>query len=128
MTEDIKMLKAKVLQFMDQEIGKYGNGRMDVKQVGELADVVKDLAEAEYYCTVAEAMGNGSGSAGYSGGGTGYSGGMGYSGGNNGSMGYSGGGSMGHSDPMSALREMLATASPEKRMQIRNELSGMMSM
>jgi hypothetical protein len=128
MIEDIKKIKADVLRFMEQEVGKYGNGRMDVKQVGELADVVKDLAEAEYYCTVADAMGNGSGSAGYSGSGMGYSGGTSYPGGNNGSMGYSGSGSMGHSDPMSALREMLATASPERRMQIRNELSGMMSM
>lgn len=126
MIEKIKMVKGKVLDFMDQEVGKYGNGRMDVKQVGELADVVKDLAMAEYYCTTAEAM---SGSAGYSGGSMGYSG-----GGNTGSMGYSGGGRsgysggngmMGHSDPMSVLREMLANADPEKRMQIRNEIMNM---
>lgn len=119
MTEDIKVLKAKVMQFMEQEVGKYGNGRMDVKQVGELADVIKDLAEAEYYCTVAEAMtADKQEPMGYSQptGRQGYSGGM-RSGGR---QGY-GGGMMGHTDPMQVVRDMMAT-NPELRSQLRNEL------
>lgn len=119
MTEDIKMLKAKVMQFMDQEVNKYGNGRMDVKQVGDLADVVKDLAEAEYYCTVAESMtGDAMGYTpmnrmGYGQGGMG--GGTG-----GGRQGY-GGGMMGHTDPMQVVRDLMAT-NPELRSQLRSEL------
>lgn len=115
MIEDIKVLKAKVLQFMDQEVGKYGGGRMDVKQVGELADVIKDLAEAEYYCTVAEAMGGAQEPMGYGqpmgSGGT--------SGGSR--RGYGGTGSMGHNDPMEMMRNMLAGVSPEMRKQLLSE-------
>lgn len=33
---------------------------------------------------------------------------------------------MGHSDPVAAIRDMMATGSPEMKMQIRNELSGML--
>jgi hypothetical protein len=124
MLEDIKKIKSDVLRFMEQEAGKYGNGRMDTKQMGELADIVKDLAEAEYYCTVAEAMGGGQDSMGY----TqprmmGYQGqGMGSQGstGGSGRQGY-GSGMMGHTDPMQVVRDMLAS-NPELRTQLRNEL------
>lgn len=119
MTEDIKMLKAKVMQFMDQEVNKYGNGRMDVKQIGDLADVVKDLAEAEYYCTVAESMTGGQDAMGYTR--MGYSqGGMGGGTSGGGRQGY-GGGMMGHTDPMQIVRDVLAS-NPELRSQLRSEL------
>lgn len=122
MLEDIKKIKGDVLRFMEQEAGKYGNGRMDTKQMGELADIVKDLAEAEYYCTISENMGGGQEqmgyrSMGYQGQGGSMGGGQGSTGGR---QGYSGGG-MGHTDPMQAVREMLATY-PDLRMQLRNEL------
>lgn len=125
MIEDIKRLKEKILQYTDQEVNKYGNNRMDTKVVGELADVIKDLAEAEYYCSVAQAMGE-SEAAGYSGmgGRSGYggqSGGM--SGG--GRSGY-GGNMMGHTDPMSAIRDIMNTADPETKMMLRNEINKMM--
>lgn len=116
MNEDIKAIKGKVLQFMEQEVGKYGNGRMDTKQVGELADVVKDLAEAEYYCTVAQSMTKDS--YGY----TQPMDRMGYQGGMDRS-GYSG--SMGHTDPMQIVRDVLANANPEMRAKIRTEIMGM---
>lgn len=123
MTEDIKMIKAKVIQFMDQEVSKYGNGRMDVKQVGELADIVKDLAEAEHYCAIVQSMTDNQDVMGY----TqprmmGYQGqgGTGGQGSTSGRQGY-GGRSMGHTDPMQAVREMLATY-PDLRSQLRNEL------
>lgn len=125
MLEDIKKIKADVLRFMGQEVGKYGNGRMDTKQVGDLADVVKDLSEAEYYCTVAEAMGGGQDAMGYTqprmmgyqgqGGGMGRQGSMG-----GGRQGYSSG-MMGHTDPMQIVRDVLAS-NPEIRSQLRNEL------
>ena len=66
MVETIRQTKDKVLQYMERELGKYGGERMDVKQMGELADIVKDLAQAEKYCweseyyrLVSEAMGGG---------------------------------------------------------------------
>ena len=119
MIEDIKMVKAKVLNFMAQEVDKYGTNRMDVKQVGELADAIKDLAEAEYYCSVAEAMSGGNEASGYGGGRMGYSG----QGDSNGGMG--GGNRMGHTDPMSTIRDIIMTSDPDTRMRIRNEVMGM---
>lgn len=128
MLEQIKKIKGDVLRFMEQEVGKYGNGRMDTKQVGDLADVVKDLAEAEYYCTVAEAMGQGS--QGYTRPmddmvGYGSYGRMGYSGGQGGSQGSSSTGSMGHVDAMAMIRDMLANVDPATRKKIRDEVFGM---
>lgn len=120
MTEDIKMLKAKVIQFMDQEISKYGNGRMDVKQVGELADIIKDLAEAEHYCAIVQSMTDNQDAMGYTQPRMMGQGGMGGQGSTGGRQGY-GGGSMGHTDPMQAVREMLAIY-PDLRSQLRNEL------
>ena len=128
-------IKRKVLDFMDQEASKYGAARMDTKQMGELADIVKDLAEAEYYCSVSEAM-QGDQRQGY----MGYTpaGGMGYGGsqgGPGGSMANGGGGGnragyggnmMGHSDPMSALRDMFATADPSTKAMLRDEISKLM--
>lgn len=132
MVEKIRQTKDKVLVFMDTEIGKYGGSRMDVKEIGELADIVKDLAaaeescwEAQYYRTVTEAMESGGDSRGY-GGGMG-AGNAGYGGMAGGRRGYGDGNRMmGHSDPVAAIRDMMATGSPEMKMQIRNELSGML--
>lgn len=136
MVEMIKATKDQILQHMERELNKYGGDKVDVKQMGELADIVKDLAEAEkscweaeYYRSISEAMDEGSSGYGGGGGGSrGYGGGMGYNGSaaNGGRRGY--GGSMGHTDPIASIREMLATANPEKRAQIRNEISGLMSM
>lgn len=128
MVEKIKATKDKILEFMEKELTEYGGKRMDVKEMGELADIVKDLAQAEescweaqYYRTVTEAMdsnqssGYGMGSRGYDMGGA--------------RRGYGNTGSMGHnSDPFGAIRDMLATANPEMRAQIRNELTGLTRM
>lgn len=125
MIEDIKRLKAKILQYTDQEINKYGNNRMDTKVVGELADVIKDLAEAEYYCSVAQAMDK-SETSGYGGmgGRSGYGSQDGSMSGNSRS-GYNSN-MMGHSDPMSAIRDIMATADPETKMMLRSEINKMM--
>lgn len=133
MVGKIKEVKDKVLGRMETAMTERGSvDRMDVKEMGELADIVKDLAEAEkscweaeYYRSITEAMGGEGGSSlssGYSGGGR-----MGY--GMDGRRGYGGnGGSMGHTDPISTIRDMLATSTPEMRAKIRNDLSGLMSM
>lgn len=116
MIEDIKKIKGDVLRFMEQEAGKYGNGRMDTKQMGDLADIVKDLAMAEYYCTVADSMTDSMG----------YTQPMGRSGsmpgGTGGSRrGYGSSGTMGHTDPTEIIRNMLASLSPEMRDQLVKE-------
>lgn len=125
--DKIMMIKDKVLDFMEQEVGKYGNARMDVKEIGELADVVKDLAEAEYYCSISKSMNEGQDTYGYTqptGNRMGY--GQGSSGGMNGDRaGYSGG-MMGHSDPASAIRDILMTADPETKAMLRGEISKML--
>ena len=123
MIEDIKMLKEKILRYTDQEVSKYGNNRMDTKVVGELADAIKDLAEAEYYCSVAQAM-DGSESAGH--GGMGGRSGYGNQGGSMGGRSGYGGNMMGHHDPMSTIRDIMATADPETKMMLRNEINKMM--
>lgn len=121
MIEKISEVKTKVLEFMGQEVNKYGNSRMDVKEIGDLADIVKDLAEAEYYCTVAQSMGGGQESYGYQGS-MGY-GGQGGQGGNQGGMrqGYAMNG-MGHTDPMQIVRDAMASMDPDTRAMLRNEL------
>lgn len=123
MTKDIDVIMDKVTQFMNQEVNKYGNGRMDTKQIGDLADVIKDLSEAKYNCKVAETMEYSQQEQmgytqpmdrmGY--GQSGSGGGMG-----GGRQGY-GGGMMGHTDPMQVVRDMMV-AHPELRSQLRNEL------
>lgn len=122
MLEDIKKIKEDVLRFMGQEVNKYPNGRMDTKQVGDLADIVKDLAMAEYYCTTAESMAE---SMGYSrpmgyGGQQGSSGGMG-GGQGGGRSGYGSSGSMGHTDPIEIIRNMMVSLSPDMRNQLLKE-------
>ena len=47
MVELIKETKDTVLERLDKSINEKGADRMNVQEVGMLADVVKDLAEAE---------------------------------------------------------------------------------
>lgn len=75
MVEEIYEIKNEFIQKMRQEIDERGIERVDVGDMYKLADIVKDLAEAEkscweaeYYRSVAEAMEGGSGAQmGYSG-------------------------------------------------------------
>lgn len=144
MVQLIKETKDTVLERLDKSINEKGPERMNVQEVGMLADVVKDLAEAEkacweaeYYRTVTEAMQDGS---------MGYDDAMGYSrqGGSQGGqrdgsrsgyrMGYRGQSrdSMGryssrgyHGDPMEDVREMMETADPTERERIKKRLREM---
>ena len=129
MVEELKKTKDQFLDHLEGLIAERGIARLDVKLLGEYADIIKDLAEAEekcwkaeYYKTVTEAMERGSGSSGYTQPSRMTSMGSGrrsYDGGNP----ASGGTMMGYSDPVGAIRDMMATASPEMRMQIKTELS-----
>lgn len=47
--------KCKLVKAMDHEFDK-GVQAMDTVELGRVADIIKDLSEAEYYCTVVEAM------------------------------------------------------------------------
>lgn len=52
--EELKTIKAQVIA---QVMGQLGNLKeVDTKELGEAIDMIKDLAEASYYCTIEEAM------------------------------------------------------------------------
>lgn len=53
MLDKIYDIKADVLERLQKAVEERGLERMDI---GEVADVVKDLSEAEYYCSVTDAM------------------------------------------------------------------------
>ena len=140
MVGEIKATKDKVLRRLEQVIDEKGPERMNVQEVGMLADVVKDLAEAEkscweaeYYMSVTEAMQDGS--MGYDGMGYGSSQGrqgrMGYNP-NRDSMGryarrgYSRG--YGYDDAMQEVRQMMQTADPQERERLKAQLRQMADM
>lgn len=114
---EVTVLKERIVSHMSKMADR-GMDRIDVVRMGALADMAKDLAEAEekcekaaYYRTVTEQMG---GAATRSPdtyvAGTGPQGDYGY-----------------HQDDMlSAVRDMLASADPGTKARIRSELSGLL--
>lgn len=148
MVEEIYNMKNDFLGKMRQEVEERGIDRVDVAEMYKLADIVKDMAEAEkdcweaeYYRSVTEAMDGGSGyQMGYSGqnqGRTGTSGYRGQTGSQNGSQGRSGWqnqygsgyrrGYGGYQEHMDALRMQMQNADPQERERIMQELRGMTS-
>lgn len=146
MVELIRSTKDAVLERLDKSISEKGADRMNVQEVGMLADVVKDLAEAEkscweaeYYHSVTDAMHDGS--MGYEDAmdrrdGMGYRDGqrgprMGYRGqprdsqGRYSRRGYRPMDGYGHDDVMMDVREMMDTADPQEREEIRRRLREM---
>ena len=130
MVEEIKKTKDQILGRMEQAISERGIDRADVTEMGKLADIVKDLAEAEkscweaeYYRSVTEAMGT-----------------QGYMPDNMGynqyrdSMGrYSTRGRRGYSygyehDPIQGVRDAMSGATPEQREKMQRELRTMLGM
>lgn len=142
MVDRIYNAKAKVLERIDRAIAERGAERMDVQEMGMLADIVKDLSEAEkscweaeYYRSVSEAMG----AQGYVPGGPDY--------GEMDPMGYRdrmgryaraprrGYGPQGHdtphgyqADPMQGVRDAMSTAAPEQRERMMREMRSMLGM
>jgi hypothetical protein len=148
MVELIRSTKDTVLERLDKAINEKGADRMNVQEVGMLADVVKDLAEAEkscweaeYYMSVTEAMQDGSmgyedamgyrqGNSGSDRGGRGYR--RGYRGQSRDSMGrytsrsgYRRMDGYGHDDVMMDVREMMETVDPQEREEIKRKLREM---
>lgn len=141
MVHKIKEIKDQLVSKMEQSIRERGIERADVKELGDLADAVKDLAEAEkacweaeYYMSITESMG----SQGYR------ADGMRYDDGSMGSLGtmanrqgyrdsrgryarrsgYSGG----YHDDIQSIREEMNTATPEEREKIMRELRQIINM
>lgn len=50
----MKMLKECLMSKLVEQMGHLED--VDAKEMGEVVDMIKDIAEAEYYCTVAKAM------------------------------------------------------------------------
>ena len=134
MVEEIYKMKNELLQQAKKELEERGPERIDVNRMGEMIDMVKDLAEAEkscweasYYRKVTEAM---EGSAGYSTNSNPASGGgnMGYGsqggGGHNmqsARQGY-GSSSMGHGDLIEKLSEEYRQLGPDERIMMKNRI------
>lgn len=148
MVEKIYKIKNQILEKIDSDIEKSGGiDKMNTAFLGQMVDMVKDLAEAEekcwkaqYYRQVSEAM-KSSGSSGYMpeearsgyGAGTGSSAGYG-SMGQSGYSGMSSGGRQGYGmagfgpDPLSQLRMKMQQASPQEKEHLAQELRSMMGM
>lgn len=152
MLENINDAKEKVLERMKTAIGPSGVERMDVAEMEKLADIVKDLSEAEkecweaqYYMSVTQAMNSGSGythetyaAQGYMpepmgydtmrtvyGVRSGYRDTMGRYATRPSNMGYDG---MRYGYDMQGLREAMSTASPEEREKMMREMRTMLGM
>lgn len=142
MVEKIKQIKDDVLMRMEKSINERGIDRADTKELGELADIVKDLAQAEKYCMEAEyytSVTNAMGSQGYMPEGDnnympdsmGYTRGRGRSrSGYRDSIGrYARRGySMGYHDELDGIREAMNNANPEEREKMKRELRQMAEM
>lgn len=141
MVELIKQTKDSMLERMEQAINERGADRIDVSEMGKLADIVKDLAEAEkscweaeYYRTVTESMEDGS--MGYDQ--TGYQGQRGSQGGSQVRRGYRDSmgryarrgydGRYGHDDVMQTVKDLMTSADPQEREQLKRELRKMADM
>ncbi len=52
--EQLKMMKQSLVACVQGQMGRLNE--IDAKELGEVVDMIKDLSEAIYYCTVTEAM------------------------------------------------------------------------
>ena len=135
MVEIIAEDKNRILEYMGKSLEKYGPDKMNVDEIGKLADAIKDMAEAEkacweaeYYRSVTEAM-DGQGYTpdmmDYQG--QGGQGRMGYNR-NRDSMGRYTSGRRGYHEGMDGLRAEMQSASPEEREKMKRELRQMLDM
>lgn len=135
MVEKIAEDKNRILEYMGKSLEKYGPDKMNVEEIGKLADAVKDMAEAEkacweaeYYRSVTEAMesqGYTPDMMGYQG--QGGQGRMGYNR-NRDSMGRYTSGRRGYHEGMDGLRAEMQSATPEEREKMKRELRQMLDM
>lgn len=52
--EELKMIKAQLVSCVQGQMGQLD--KTDTKEMGQVVDMIKDLAETIYYCTITEAM------------------------------------------------------------------------
>ena len=52
--EQLKSMKHQLTSIVQEQLSNTQN--VDTKELGEAVDMIKDLAEAIYYCTIIEAM------------------------------------------------------------------------
>lgn len=52
--DQLKTIKEQLMSQVQSQMGNLSN--VDAKEMGEVIDMIKDLAEASYYCAVTEAM------------------------------------------------------------------------
>lgn len=136
MVGKISEIKNMILQRMDATINERGVDRADTKELGELSDIVKDLAQAEKECWEAEyymAIAEGMGSQGYTNGTN--IGSMPY---NQNSQGYRdsrgryarrpGYTPMGYHGEIEGIREAMQNATPEEREKMQRELRQIVNM
>lgn len=55
--EQLKMMKQNLISYVQAQMGNLQNA--DSKELGEAIDMIKDLEEAIYYCTITKAMEDG---------------------------------------------------------------------
>lgn len=130
MVEEIYKLKNAILQQAEKELEERGPERMDVDRLGEMVDMVKDLAEAEEKCwkaqyyrnAVTEAMEN---KYGYTGspanGGTMNNVRQGYNVQSE-RMGYGSMGRMGHDELIDKIGEEYRNLQPDERVMMKSKL------
>jgi len=53
-TEALKMMKEQLMSCVQGQLGDIS--KVDAHELGEAVDMIKDLAEAIYYCTITESM------------------------------------------------------------------------
>ncbi len=118
MVDKIYNLKNEFISRIERDLSERGVDRIDVKEMGELVDMVKDLAEAEDYCwqaeyykSISKAMENES--SGYGTMRSGY-------GGTGGRTGY--GTVRGHHDVIDPVRMAMQNATPDEREHLKNEI------
>lgn len=144
MVGKIYELKNRLLEQIEKDVAERGVERMD----GEMVDMVKDLAkaekdcwEAEYYRAVTEAMGGQNAAQGYMPEGMAYGYASGQNGGSQGAQGRSGWqnqygsgysrrgyGSMGHTEAVEGIRNIMSMASPDEKERLKAELKPMLGM
>lgn len=121
MVDKIKMIKDCFLKYMEKDSTERGVERIDIGDYSKMADIVKDLAEAEkscweaeYYRSISASMEADQHSYGIS-----------RSQGGNARRGYN---ESGYHKEIDGIREMLNRSTPEEREKIQRELRHMVSM
>lgn len=131
MTQKVFELKEELINYISEQVKTRSVGQMNTGEMGQVVDMIKDLAEAEHHCweacyykAITEAMHTGS-RMGYNGSGVGSNAMPGYSHYMSDNRGYSD--SMrGYSDPLvTEIKDMINKADPASKERLMSEISNM---